>query len=120
MPRSLHAAVQAVGAPRKLPTGGKPTGAPIRLRHKSRKTPPPTTRSTHPEAAPDGWSWAFSFRYKSHSIPNLNPAATHHRCVHARVVLVEAHDRLQDAPVLFCGFWIEVEHHTSCIAQRNA
>src|SRR4051812_23643283 len=50
----------------------------------------------------------------------MNRPCSYYRPVHARVVLVEAHDRFHDPRVLCCRLWIEVDHYAPQIKYRNA
>ena len=56
---------------------------------------------------------------KSHLIANTDRAASYHRSVHACIVLIETHDCLHYACILFSGLRIQVDYHAAQIAHCN-
>src|ERR1041385_3175998 len=49
----------------------------------------------------------------------MNRSGSHYRRVHARVVLVEAHDRFHHARVFRCGLRIEIHHYATQVRYRD-
>lgn len=55
-----------------------------------------------------------------YTLANRNDALAKDRPVHAGVVLIHSHNRLQDRRVLLCCVRVKVDHHTSLVTQGNA